>query len=95
MEFFVPTAKSSEVAEHIWEGTVKFAKENFGWTVKDRRIFRLEYFDEGKDCIDEVGKPSHPNFHFKTPYLFGSGSCGWFLLRGQQLRRPNVSSLRP
>jgi hypothetical protein len=55
-EFFVPGAASLQEAEKVWQATKKFAEEQTGWIVTNRRIFRLEYTHGGKDYVAEVGQ---------------------------------------
>jgi hypothetical protein len=52
-EFFVPGAVSLQEAEKVWQATKKFAEEQTGWIVTNRRIFRLEYTHGGKDYVAE------------------------------------------
>lgn len=56
-EFFVPHASSPEQAEQVWQATKKFAEEQTGWEVTDRRIFKVEFTHDGKDYVAEVGQP--------------------------------------
>jgi hypothetical protein len=55
-EFFVPHTESRKQAEEVWQATRKFAEEQLGWAVSDRRIFRIEYRHNGKEEEAEVGK---------------------------------------
>lgn len=57
MKFFIPAAKDEKNAEDIWNATKKFAEQNLGWPVTNRRIFSLTYEHEGKVYHSEVGKP--------------------------------------
>jgi hypothetical protein len=53
MKFFLPGVKDPAQAEEIYAQIRGRAK---GLEISDRRIFRLEYKDEGKDWIAEVGR---------------------------------------
>ncbi len=55
MEFFVPGAKSPTRAEEIWNSTRARVEEQFG-SVRDRRVFRLEFRQHAKDTAAEVGQ---------------------------------------
>jgi hypothetical protein len=55
-EFFVPHTETPEQAEEVWEATKRFAEEQLGWGISERRIFRVEYTHDGKDEEAEVGK---------------------------------------
>jgi hypothetical protein len=39
--FFVPASKDDEQAEQVWQATKKFAEQQLGWKVSDRRIYSL------------------------------------------------------
>jgi hypothetical protein len=54
--FFVPTADTAEQAEEIWKATKRFAEEQTGWDVSDRRIFRIEYEHHGEQEWAQVGE---------------------------------------
>ena len=56
VDFSVPAADSPDQAEKVWQATRQFAKDNLGWEVGDRRIFRLTGMHEGKSIECEVGK---------------------------------------
>jgi hypothetical protein len=56
MEFFVPACETPEKAEEIWEATRTFAKENLGWEIGSRRIFRVTGTHDGKSIDCQVGK---------------------------------------
>lgn len=56
MDFFVPAADSPDEAEKVWQATRQFAKDNLGWEVGDRRIFRLSGIHAGERIVCEVGK---------------------------------------
>jgi hypothetical protein len=89
MKFFVPATNTPQSAEDIWEGTVKFAKQNLGWNIADRRIFRIEYSHEGKSYIAEVGQSSQVNRELvlvileSNAYLICTGNRG--VLRGEPI----------
>jgi hypothetical protein len=54
MKFFIPRA-TPENTERIYESIKAFVKTTLGWDVSDRRIFRIEYFHNGKEHKAEVG----------------------------------------
>ena len=91
MEFLVTGAATEEQAEDVWRATVKCAKENTGWDIVDRRIYRIEYFDieDRKSHVDEVGKPHWINGERvlvileSNAYLVCTGNRG--VLRGQPI----------
>jgi hypothetical protein len=56
MEFFVPAAETPEEAEKVWQATRTFAKENLGWDIGQRRIFRVTWIHEGKAIDCKVGE---------------------------------------
>ncbi len=58
-KFFVPHAKSAEEAEEVRAGVIKFVESN-GFSVNDRKILRLSYTHNGRDCVAEVGVPQIP-----------------------------------
>jgi hypothetical protein len=55
MKFFVPGAESPSSAEEIWGETRARVEEDFG-TVRDRRVFRLDFRHDAKDLVAEVGQ---------------------------------------
>lgn len=61
MKFFIPKAKDDAQAEEVWESVKKFAEENLGWDVSDRRIFSITYHKHDQDYYVEVGKPDPRN----------------------------------
>jgi allophanate hydrolase subunit 1 len=61
MKFFVPRAKTPEKAEQIYEATKKFAEHTLGWEISERRIFRIEYWHNGKEHVAEVGAITNVN----------------------------------
>jgi hypothetical protein len=56
MKFYIPYTKNSKEAEDIFESVKKFAVQQMGWTVSDRRIKSIQYNHDGKDFIAEIGK---------------------------------------
>jgi hypothetical protein len=54
--FFVPAARDDAQAEEVWEATRKFARDQLGWEVGERRIFRIEYTHDGQDLVAQVGE---------------------------------------
>lgn len=61
MKFFIPKAKDDAQAQEVWDTVKKFAEENLGWDVSDRRIFSIVYHKHGEDYYVEVGKPDPRN----------------------------------
>ena len=61
MKFFIPKAKDDVQAQEVWDAVKKFAEENLGWDVSDRRIFSIAYQKRGNDYYVEVGKPNPRN----------------------------------
>ena len=61
VKFFIPKTKDDAQAEEVWESVKKFAEENLGWDVSNRRIFSITYHKHGKDYYVEVGKPDPRN----------------------------------
>lgn len=61
MKFFLPHAGTADMAEQTFKATKLFAKDNLGWNISDRRIFRIEYVHEGKNHKAEVGKVTDVN----------------------------------
>src|SRR5438876_11590928 len=57
-EFFVPGAVSLQEAEKVWQATKKFAEEQTGWIVTNRRIFRLEYSTGAGTTSPRLGRRS-------------------------------------
>ena len=58
MKSFLPYAQSPEIVEQTYEAIQRFAKENLGREISDRRIFRIEYSHNGKDHKAGVGTPT-------------------------------------
>jgi len=56
VKFFIPHAKDKKQAEKVLQGIIKFAKQEIGWNITNRRIFSLSYTHEGKKYHSEVGK---------------------------------------
>jgi len=56
MKFFIPHAKDEKQAEKVLQGIIKFAKEEIGWDITNRRIFSISYTHEGKKYHSEVGQ---------------------------------------
>ena len=89
MQFFVPAAKDAEEAEQVWSATKKFAEENLGWPVTDRRIFSLTYEQGGKEFHCEVGQPDPRNGEVvliileSTTYLVCTANRG--VIRGEPI----------
>ena len=48
MEFFVPEAEDENEAEEVWEGTKKWAEENFPNDIASKKIYKIK-FEDGKD----------------------------------------------
>ena len=61
MKFFIPDAKTPDMAEQIYNAIKSFAKDTLGWNVSDRRIYRIEYYHDGKYRKAEVGKVTDSN----------------------------------
>jgi len=59
MKFFIPGQSDETKAEELYKGIKMFAKDNVRWDISDRRIFSLDFRDQGKPCHVEVGK-RHP-----------------------------------
>ena len=57
MRFFVPVTKDETEAEAVWEAIKKFAEDNLGWEISERRIFSIAYHKHGQDYYVEVGEP--------------------------------------
>src|SRR5438552_1556027 len=57
-EFFVPGAASLQEAEKVWQATKRFAEEQTGWIVTNRRIFRLEYTHGIRTTSPRLGRRS-------------------------------------
>lgn len=55
MKFFVPGAASSSSAEQIWSDAREQVEEDFG-KVWDRRVFRLDFRQDARDLVAEVGQ---------------------------------------
>lgn len=89
MDFFVPAADSPDQAEKVWQATRQFAKDNLGWEVGDRRIFRLSGMHEGKHIVCEVGKlepyggESVVAILESNAFLVCTANCG--VLRGEPI----------
>ena len=62
MKFFLPHAKDKKEEDTNYEAIKKFAKEQLGWDISDRRIFSIRYFQlararlSSKEYYAEVGK---------------------------------------
>lgn len=56
MKFFIPHAKSKKQGKTVHESVKKFAKEQLGWDITNRRIFSIRYKHKNKDYYAEVGK---------------------------------------
>jgi hypothetical protein len=56
MRFFIPHAKDKEEEIEVYTAVKKFAKENLGWSISDRKIFSIDYVHDGKRYRAEVGK---------------------------------------
>lgn len=54
MNFFVPHADTPQLAREVYEAIKAFSEQNLG-TVSNRKIFRIEFRDRGKDCVAQVG----------------------------------------
>jgi hypothetical protein len=61
MKFFIPHTEKPDEAEHVLNAVRTFAATTTGWTITDRRIFRIAFRHNGKDLVDEVGKPDPSN----------------------------------
>ena len=57
MRFFVPITKDEVEAEAVWEAIRRFAEDNLGWEISERRIFSIAYQHHGQAYYVEVGKP--------------------------------------
>jgi hypothetical protein len=54
--FFLPPVEDDpELAESTYAAIKKFAEEQTGWRVTDRRIFRVEYTHDSQEHVAEVG----------------------------------------
>jgi hypothetical protein len=56
MKFFIPAAKDDKNAKEIYEGIIKFAKENTWKEIKGRKIFSIAFNHDGKDYVARVGE---------------------------------------
>jgi len=56
MKFFIPHAKDKKQEKTVYESTKKFAEDQLGWDIEDRKIFSIQYRHESKDYYAEVGK---------------------------------------
>jgi hypothetical protein len=56
MRFFIPDEPDAAKAEERYEAIKKFASNTMKWEITDRRIFRLTFKEEGKECQAQVGK---------------------------------------
>ena len=61
MKFFIPHAETTNVAEERYKAIKAFAKDNLGWNVSNRKIYRIGHFDTGEDHIAKVGKVTETN----------------------------------
>lgn len=61
MKFFLPYATDEAQAESVYAGIKKFAAEQTGWPITDRRIRSIEYRHEGKEYTAEVGEVNNRN----------------------------------
>ena len=68
MRFFVPVTKDETEAEAVWEAIKKFAEDNLGWEISERRIFSIAYQHHGQDYYVEVGKPDRVSRSLCLPF---------------------------
>jgi hypothetical protein len=61
MRFFTPLTEEADKTEQVLNKVRTSAASTTGWTVTDRRIFRIAFRHNGKDLVDEVGKPDPSN----------------------------------
>ena len=54
--FFVPHAKNEEEAKSVRQSTIEFMKQQGFKIAPERKIFKIEYRHNGKNCVAEVGK---------------------------------------
>jgi hypothetical protein len=66
MKFFVPAAKDAKQTEEVWGATKKFAEQNLGWEISDRRVLSIEYVHDGQNLWAEVG---HQDPRTKEPVI--------------------------
>jgi len=57
-KFFIPFVKDSEEAEDIYSAIKKHAKDCYGWTIKERRIYRMNFEHDGMKYTAVVGEPT-------------------------------------
>ena len=57
-KFFIPFVKDSEEAEDIYSAIKKHAKDCYGWTIKERRIYRIDFEHDGVKYTAVVGEPT-------------------------------------
>ncbi|MGV8017875.1 MAG: hypothetical protein AB2L26_06780 [Ignavibacteria bacterium] len=56
MKFFIPGAKDENQQNEIYNAIIKFAEEQSGWKVTDRKIYSIKYKHDGNVYLDVVGK---------------------------------------
>lgn len=56
MKFFIPGADDDQQAENVYSSIKQAACEATGWSIKEKRIFNIEYYHNGKKYYAEVGK---------------------------------------
>jgi len=56
MRFFLPPSNDPEQAERAYDGIRRFAQENMGWEVLDRRIYELTFRDRSGVLTARVGE---------------------------------------
>lgn len=61
MKFFIPYATDEVRAESIYAGIKKFAAEQTGWPITDKRIKSIKYRHGGKQYATEVGEVNGRN----------------------------------
>ena len=68
MRFFVPVTKDETEAEAVWEAIKKFAEDNLGWEISERRIFSIAYQHHGQGYYVEVGEPDRVSKSLYLPF---------------------------
>jgi len=58
MKFFIPYATIKEEEQQVLAAIVNLAKQNTGWVIKDKYIFRFSYVHNGQSHEAEVGQVS-------------------------------------
>lgn len=73
MQFFIPQAKKAEY-EVQYQAIIDALKDQFRWTINDRKIFSLSYLHDKKDYTVEVGRLEPLENRYETVAILESST---------------------